>query len=240
MTMANTMLRRNRTGVSRDPDMAKDMMKGAKHTVDGTDRAQFVDARLDLLRTSPPAATMPPPPHIDKVRSTLLLDKLGERLAFERAGVRLYDTLILKHEATGGFPGGPSRADLEEIREDELSHFAMLEGIVGRFGGDPTAVTPSANLAAVEMRGISAAINDPRTSLAEALHAILVAELADGDAWEQLVELVEQLGEDELADGFREALDEEQDHLARVRGWLAADLAGRARAEDLAEATQGA
>jgi len=239
MTMANTILKRNRTGVSRDPDMAKDMMKGAKHTIDGTDRAEFIEERLDLMRTSPPAATMPPPAHLDKVRSTLLLDKLGERLAFERTGVRLYDTLLLKYEATGGFPGGPSRADLEEIREDELSHFAMLEGIVGRFGGDPTAVTPSANLAAVESRGLGVAINDPRTSLAEGLHTILIAELADNDAWEQLIELVEQLGEEELADEFREALEDEQEHLARVRGWLAADLSARARAEQLTEATPG-
>ena len=146
---------------------------------------------------------------------------------------------MLKYEATGGFPGGPSRADLEEIREDELSHFAMLEGIVGRFGGDPTAVTPSANLAAVESRGLGAVINDPRTSLAEGLHAILVAELADNDAWEQLIELVEQLGEEELADEFREALEDEQEHLARVRGWLAADMSARARAEQLTEATPG-
>jgi len=231
MTIASTMLKRNRTGVARDPDMAKDMMKGSKHTIDGTDRQEFVDARLEGMRHNPPAATMPPPAHLDKVRSSLLLDKLGERLAFERAGVRLYETLMLKHDATGGFPGGPSRADLEEIREDELSHFAMLEGIVGRYGGDPTAVTPSANLVGVETKGICAAINDPRISLAEGLHAILVAELADNAAWEQLIELVEQLGQEELADEFREALETEQDHLARVRTWLAADIAGRVQAE---------
>jgi rubrerythrin len=240
MTIANTMLNRNRTGVSRDPDMAKDMMKGSKHRIDGTDRAEFVERRLDALRSNPLASTMPPPAHMAKVRSLVLLDKLGERLAFERAGVRLYDTLLLKHDATGGFPGGPSRADLEEIREDELAHFALLESIIGRFGGDPTAVTPSANLAIVENTGVCSAINDPRTSLAEGLHAILIAELADNDAWEQLIELVDQLGEEELAEGFREAYDEEQEHLARVRGWLAADLSARLHAEELTEALPGA
>src|SRR5690606_12713886 len=48
-------------------------------------------------------------------RPTLMFDKLGERLAFERMGVRLYEALISKHEAFGGFDGGPSRQDLMEI-----------------------------------------------------------------------------------------------------------------------------
>ena len=40
---------------------------------------------------------------------TQFLDKLGERLAFERTGVRLYEALISKHEALGSFAGGPDR-----------------------------------------------------------------------------------------------------------------------------------
>jgi rubrerythrin len=227
-TMSKT---QNRTGVSRDPDMSKDMMKGSKDTIDGTNSKQFFDARVEDMRDNPPVATMPPPAHPEKARSALLLDKLGERLAFERSGTRLYETLILKHDATGGFPGGPTREALEQIRDDELSHFAMLEGVVGRFGGDPTAVTPSANLVAVESKGICAAINDPRTNLAEGLHAILVAELADNAGWMQLIELVEALGEDELAERFREALAAEQDHLDRVREWLAVDIATVLQAE---------
>jgi hypothetical protein len=48
-------------------------------------------------------------------KPTLLLDKLGERLAFERSGTRLYEALVSKHDAFGSFSGGPSREDLEHV-----------------------------------------------------------------------------------------------------------------------------
>jgi hypothetical protein len=44
----------------------------------------------------------------------LLVDKLGERLAFERSGTRLYETLLSKFDSYGPFEGGPERAELEE------------------------------------------------------------------------------------------------------------------------------
>ena len=40
---------------------------------------------------------------------TLLMDKLGERLAFEHAGARLYEALLSKHRAYGSFDGRPER-----------------------------------------------------------------------------------------------------------------------------------
>jgi rubrerythrin len=153
--------------------------------------------------------------------TTLLLDKLGERLAFERTGTRLYETLLEKVEA-GGFEGGPSRADLEHIRDEEAAHFHLLHAKLVELDGDPTAVTPSADLAAVASMGVVAVVSDARTSLAESLEAILVAELADRDGWARLIELAEQSGQDELARAGREAERVEEEHLAKVRGWLAA------------------
>jgi rubrerythrin len=217
----------NRTGVSRDPEMSKDMMKGSDATIDGTDTQEFFDAREKEMAGFPPVATMPPPAHPQKVISSLLLDKLGERLAFERSGTRLYETLVLKRASAGGFAGGPTRGELESICADELSHFAMLESVIARLGGDPTAVTPSANLVSVETKGICAVINDPRTTLAEGLHAILIAELADTEGWKQLIDLAGELDLDNAAELFRSALEEERKHLDSVREWLAADLLNR-------------
>jgi rubrerythrin len=153
--------------------------------------------------------------------TTLLLDKLGERLAFERTGTRLYETLLEK-VAADGFEGGPSRADLEHIRDEEAAHFHMLHAKLVELDGDPTAVTPSADLAAVTSMGVVAVVSDARTSLAESLEAILVAELADRDGWARLVELAEESGQDELARAGREAERVEEEHLAKVRGWLSA------------------
>lgn len=151
----------------------------------------------------------------------MMVDKLGERLAFERTGTRIYDALISKHDAYGSFDGGPSRSDLEEIRAQELAHFALLEEVIETLGGDPTAVTPAANLTATAARGIAMVVQDPRTSLLQCLDAVLMAELADHDGWEALVELARLNGQDEVADRFEVALDEEEEHLIKVRRWLA-------------------
>jgi rubrerythrin len=151
----------------------------------------------------------------------MLVDKLGERLVFESAGTRLYDALLSKHDAYGSFDGGPSRDDLEEIRAQEHAHFLMLAEVIEKMGGDPTAVTPAANVTATASAGIGKVLQDPRTTLLQSLDAILVAELADHDGWEALIELVRLNGHDDVAERFEIALDEEEEHLAKVRRWLA-------------------
>ena len=102
-------------------------------------------------------------------RSALLMDKLGERLGFERTGARLYEGLVSKRRAYGSFDGGPEESDLEEILEEEHRHFQLLRRVMDDLGGDPTAVTPSANLVANATMGFPAVIADPRTTLLDGL-----------------------------------------------------------------------
>ena len=128
---------------------------------------------------------------------TLFMDKLGERLAFERSGTRLYEALISKYDAFGSFAGGPNKADLEHICEEEYRHFMMLQAAIEQRGGDPTAVTPAANLSATASQGIPQVIVDPRTTLLQSLEAVLIAELFDNVCWETLVELAQQAGEND-------------------------------------------
>jgi rubrerythrin len=152
----------------------------------------------------------------------LLLDKLGERLAFERTGTRLYEALVSKYDAFGSFAGGPSREDLEHVLEEEYRHFTLLQSVIEQLGGDPTAVTPSANLHATATQGIQMVIVDPRTTLLQSLEAILMAELTDNACWEALIELVQVVGEDALVQPFEQAFTTEQEHLLKVHAWLAA------------------
>ena len=168
----------------------------------------------------------------------VFLDLLGERLAFERTGTRLYDALLAKLEAAHEHPGGPTREDLERIRDEELQHFAMVKEALESLGADPTAMTPSADIAAVASEGLVEVLADPRTTLTEALKAILIAELADNDSWLVLADVAERLGHDELAGRFRSALVEEEDHLARVRSWLTAAVDGQAGLEPTAPPTR--
>ena len=222
----------NKTGISLSPmreRMEENALPGA--FTPSLSARQSQEMRLEPIREAPPVGTMPPPGTltaaakalVDKLRGERLdslVDKMAERLAFERTGTRLYDALLAKHDAKGSFDGGPSREDLAKIRADELRHFHLLARAMEDLGADPTAVTPSADLTAVESLGIGQVLGDPRTDLAQGLHAILVAELADREGWTLLAELAAKMGHEELASKCRAAEAQEQQHLTLVRRWV--------------------
>jgi hypothetical protein len=151
-----------------------------------------------------------------------LLDKLGARLQFERTGTRLYEALISKLDAYGPFAGGPTREQLVEIRDQEHHHALLAQELIDGLGGDPTIVTPSANLESVAGHGLLCVLVDPRTTLIQCLEPILIAELADHESWERLVTLVEAGAKRQLAPQVRAAQKTEDEHLAKVRGWIMA------------------
>ncbi|RIL06126.1 MAG: ferritin [Proteobacteria bacterium] len=222
----------NRTGIESSP-LADAMREGARAFTPNGGEADFKAFRGSLLREPQPVGTIPRPPSLGGAakqamgaltgqKPLVLLDKLGERLAFERTGTRLYETLIAKHEQEGSFDGGPSAAELRQIRDEELEHFHTLVRFVEQLGGDPTAVTPSADLAAVASMGVVQVVADPRVSFGESLDAILIAELVDHDCWKNLRALAEQAGNEQLHQFTQRAEDEEDRHLANVRRWVQA------------------
>jgi hypothetical protein len=191
--------------------------------------AQLADVRIAYARAGGPHATMPAMPNVatDKLP---LLDRLGARLQFERTGTRLYDALISKLDAYGGFDGGPSRQQLLEIREQELGHALLVQDLIRSLGGDPTVVTPCANLQATASKGICDVLVDPRTSFVDCLETILIAELADGDSWAALVRTSQGHGDGEITSKIEQALQTEVEHLAKVRSWLEAADKARSKA----------
>jgi hypothetical protein len=175
--------------------------------------------------------------------TAIFLDKLGERIAFERTGTRLYDALITKYLALSNagedalppldsildeaeMPAGdePAIETLRRIRADELEHFHLLCNSVQALGGDPTSQTPCADVTAAASMGLMQVITDPRTTLAQCLNTILTAELTDNAGWELLAQLAAEAGQGDMAKQFLEALETEQRHLMIVRGWLTALL----------------
>jgi rubrerythrin len=225
----------NRTGIAAAPERSREMLTGMDEfppTSQGS-AANIAQVRIAYAQAAEPLGSEPPPASVKGTVQTavkavmgeklmLFMDKLGERLAFERTGTRLYEALVSKHDAFGSFTGGPSRDDLVHVLQEEYRHFTMLQSAIEQLGGDPTAVTPSANLHATAAHGINQVIVDPRTTLLQSLEAILIAELADNACWEALIELAQGAGEDALVQQFQEALRNEQDHLAKVQAWLAA------------------
>jgi ferritin-like protein len=233
----------NRTGLAVAPEMAAELQS----TIPELDPARITEDGLARVRNeyaerSEPVGTMPPPVTLGgMVRDVtkrvmgqdtmVLMDKLGERLAFERTGVRLYQGLISKFDVHGSWDGGPTLEDLQHIRDEEHAHFKLMERTIRDLGGDPTAMTPSANLHGEASKGLPAVIADPRTDLREGLEAILIAELVDNDCWETLIDLARGLGQDDHADEFETALDEEREHLEKVRTWLATGLNASAKGD---------
>ena len=212
----------NHTGIMLNPELAQEMLEG---TVEfgPTSRGgpDMIGAnRIRVAKLSHPAGTMPP---VEAPAEELaLLDKLGARLAFERMGVRLYDALISKHDAYGSYAGGPSRDDLAHIRDEEHRHMQLVEEMIVAMGGDPTTVTPCANLQATASRGIGDVLVDPRTNLVECLDAMMVAELADHESWEMLTTVAVLAKRADFEPKIREAERTEAQHMLKVRGWLAA------------------
>lgn len=219
----------NRTGLAVAPerrgmlDVPRELTPTSRGSAD-----QIASVRIRYSREGGPPGTMPREPHVHK-ELLAFVDLLGARMAFERCGVRLYDALIAKHDAFGGFAGGPERGDLHEIREQELAHMRMLDSIITDVGADSTVMTPCANREIVMSRGIGDILVDPRTSLLDGLEAIIVAELADHEEWIGLVDIARDMNRDDLVRSFTNAQRTEDEHLTKVRAWIAA---GRSAVRD--------
>ena len=223
----------NRTGLDMAP-LAKDEMiqyaEGQAALAPESDGA-FEAVHMAYIEEAERVGSVPVPATMKGMAKTagakltgknpeVLLDKLGERLAFERTGTRLYEAMMLKCGAVDAKNNPVDVARLSRIRDDEEMHFHLVHKHIEKLGADPTAMTPCADVAGVQGMGLMQVISDPRTTVAQALNALLSAELTDNASWELLIELAEQAGHKDMATEFTAALQNEQQHLALVRGWL--------------------
>ena len=233
MSTHNEHIGMNRTGIQMSPidskamtDVDPDLMQG-----DEGDDSPMAELRSQYIVAADSLGSVPLPGTITGMVSIgfemlrgespqILLDKLGERLAFERTGTRLYDALITKCEVMlDAIEISMTIEDLEDIREDEARHFLMVSDAIDAMGGDPTSQTPSADLCGVESMGLVQVLNDPRTSIAQSLHAIVTAELSDKAGWETLIALADEHGLTDMVTSFTAALNDEREHLALVQTW---------------------
>ena len=223
----------NQTGIMANPDLAAELIQGAKKTIPSSESdGRKVEAnRGGYLKEGLPIGSMPviavngqlgeEELAADADRMSVLLDKLGERLAFERQGTRLYEAFLQKLEQMpSGESVGPSVEDLGHIYEEELAHFKLLQKAITVIGGDATVETPSADVIGVLSHGVQQIVSDTRTTIPQTLQAVLNAELADNDGWQMLIELAGTLGHSTLVKQCEKAFQEEQEHLENVRAWL--------------------
>lgn len=250
--MQPTSLGPNMTGATLAPAALAAMTQATDELTpfDEIDTTEMESQKLAYIDESEAVGSIPIPTTLKGVAKSglsklqgkhpgVFLDKLGERLAYERTGVRLYDALILKYESAAQLdqgevlpaillegPDGQARtpesaeALLHRIRSEELEHFQLITQAIVKMGGDPTCMTPCADVTALASSGFMQVLNDPRTTLAQCLNAMLAVELADNAGWELLATLADDMGEADLAGQFLGALAQEQEHLLIVKQWL--------------------
>jgi len=228
-TGAQQVMEGNRTGIQTAPELADELIEGASNAIPSSeggaeDIAQY---RAEYIAEGFPIGSMPTVPvseeeqaDEDEIAMAVFLDKLSERLAFERTGVRLYEAFYNKVETLGESVPGPTLEQIEQIGREELEHFLMVNRTITELGGDSTVESPSADVAAVASLGIMQVLVDPRTSVAQCLQALLTAELTDNDGWRLLIQLADNFGFDEAKVEFETALANEVVHLQNVRNWL--------------------
>jgi len=225
----------NKTGVNTAPDQSRAMMEAPSLFPPSApgDELQILAVREQYLAEGEPIGSIPLPLPPKGVRESgksqigaqhplVFVDKLGERLAFERTGTRLYQAFLGKIMAEGAPQRLISVEMVQQALEEEARHFMLIHQAIVRLGGDPTAVTPSADVIGVASMGLLQVVSDPRTTVDQCLCAMLTAELVDNDSWPLLIRLAESLGHREMATEFSVAMQNEERHLANVRNWVTA------------------
>lgn len=226
---AQPVMNGNRTGMQTAPELAEELIEGAINAPPSSEGGMedIAAYRGEYIAEGFPIGSMPTLPASEEAEAdeeeigmAVLLDKLSERLAFERMGTRLYEALLNKLEILGETTPGPTIEQIEHIGREEMEHFLMLNATITEMGGDPTVQSPCADVAGVASMGILQVLTDPRTSMAQCLQALLTAELTDNAGWELLIKLADNLGQDEMKAEFETALANEEEHLLNVRTWV--------------------
>ncbi|MES2917457.1 MAG: ferritin-like domain-containing protein [Pseudomonadota bacterium] len=227
----------NRTGIDMSPLQSKAMASGAAAaTPTGGSEAELHELDKEYMRDAGGLGSVPLPGTLrgafkamkDKLsgqHTEALLNKMGERLAFERSGVRIYEGFIAKCEAAAASGKLPAPVDLDLLRQfciEEAQHFELLRDVLDGLGADATAQTPDADVAGVASLGLMKVVQDPRTSVTQSLEAMLSIELTDNAGWELLVQLARAMTMDEIGDRFQRAEEQEDRHLATIRQWYEA------------------
>lgn len=224
----------NRTGIDMSPIHSKKMMQveeGIPLTTNGSSTTDLIEDYFH--ENADPLGSVPLPGTLKGLAKTSLkmatghhpevfINKLGERLAYERAGVRIYQQLIAKYLHASADLSPDLQLPIDRMREfcqQEEEHFDLLSDCLKKLGADPTAQTPDADASGVAASGLMKVITDPRTSISQCLQAMLAIELTDNAAWELLVKLAEDLGMKDMAEQFQNALRQEDIHLQEVRDW---------------------
>src|SRR3954466_2872948 len=159
----STRLGHNRTGIAASPlhdELAVTPGADAVRTLEQPEALLLAEVRREYVNDADALGTIPPPGTLKGAmkagagaikgnRVHVFIDKIAERLAFERGGTRIYDALLVKVLALGA--GTPVRVErVKQIRNQEAEHARLLEETITMMGADPTSQTPCADVVGVQ------------------------------------------------------------------------------------------
>jgi bacterioferritin (cytochrome b1) len=242
-----TELGRNRTGMQMSPLQSEMLMEASRDAEMMNADSQDVqpegmlmaEVRREYINEAEALGSMPPPTTMKGAvksglgaltghRMQVFIDKVAERMAYERGGTRLYDAALVKVIALAdGTPVSVER--VKQIRNQEAEHAELLRQALITLGADPTAQTPCADLVGVQAMGLIQSVTDPRTSLVQTLSSLLAAELIDVASWELLSRLAASANQENLVTQFDRAMEHEKEHLETISRWYEAMLNAEAK-----------
>ncbi len=145
-----------------------------------------------------------------------IIDVLNERLAFERAGVKLYDRILEVMKGMGDENVARMLPEMQRHCDEEKEHEEWLEAQSRALGGNAHAETERSRLITRESKGIEEVVMSD-AELPHLMHALLAAELVDNAGWDLLVQIADEAGDHSAKREFKKRLHEEEDHLLFVR-----------------------
>uniref|UniRef100_I1XN01 Ferritin/DPS protein domain-containing protein n=2 Tax=Methylophaga nitratireducenticrescens TaxID=754476 RepID=I1XN01_METNJ len=176
---------------------------------------------FETLSKSVPDGTVGDIKKVHQHNTELLLHKLGQRMAFERASVRLYEALIFKClAARNGKKTVVSIDQLRQFRDEEVEHSFLLKTAIETLGFDPDEWIPDADSSLISSLQTPKVFTKKNSSVLSCLEAVLIFATNDNAEWHTLHELFTNMGLQDLAAEFNQALEEDSRQLETISHWI--------------------
>ncbi|ODN67934.1 hypothetical protein [Methylophaga muralis] len=184
---------------------------------------EFIIDEMDFkaLSKAVPDGTVGTITEVHQHNTELLLHKLGQRLAFERASVRLYEALIFKClAAQKGKKKVVSLDLLRQFRDEEVEHSLLLKKAIETLGFDSDDWIPDMDSTLLATLQIPKVFSQKNTSILQCLESVQIFATNDNAEWHTLHELFTNMGLQDLADEFNQALEEDSRQLEMLSRWI--------------------
>ena len=200
-----------------------------KSTTSGNIRAKIMlhpeldmdEMDFEVLSKSVPDGAVGDIKKVHQHNTELLLHKLGQRLAFERASVRLYEALIFKCLAMrNGRKTVVSVDQLRQFRDEEVEHSRLLKTAIETLGFDSDEWIPDADSNLQSSLQIPKVFTKKTTSVLQCLESVLIFATNDNAEWHTLHGLFTNMGLQDLANQFNQALEEDSRQLETISRWI--------------------